>query len=60
MSRIEPHPHEMIQVLLLDPLADQFELWLNERGLHLFKIPVGDEETEEIHTYGVGVQEWPS
>lgn len=53
---VEPQDDGVVQVVMLDVLAQQFERWLEGRGMYLFKIPDGDPE--EIPTYTVGIKSW--
>lgn len=50
-----PHRHGISQVMVLDSLMPALEQWLISHGLHLFKIPDGDDGPPDFTTYGVGI-----
>lgn len=42
---------DVVQVVMLDALREQFEVWLNSRGLELVKAPVSTDDPDEIPTF---------
>lgn len=48
----------MIEVMMLDGLVEPFKEWLADRGLELFKIPLGERQVDEgFECYGIGPQD---
>ena len=57
-SNVQAHPNGMIEVGVMDPLLSDLEKWLDQRGLHLFKVPgVVENEETDTHYYAIGVKQ---
>jgi hypothetical protein len=48
---------QVIQVVMLDVLQPDFELWLAGRGLRMDRLPVAEEE-DGLPTYIISPREW--
>ena len=43
------------QILMLDVMRPDFERWLTDRDLHLFRIP--EDDSDDLPTFGIGISQ---